>query len=733
MRVLLVGKQEKNGAAFLEAVQCLVARGHEVVVGVQERDDARDLRWAQHVGSDRFRVVRCPPGRDDAWAPVATTIRRLRDAVHYLAPPFQQSPALQTRIFHKLRQDLGLPAEAGVLLPAFRQIPSAQIARLETVLRLAEHSLPTAALFDEFIASHRPDVLLVTPLVHFGSAQADVAASARRLGIPVWMLLFSWDNLSTKGCLHVEPDLMFVWNERQRTEAEQLHGFPPSRVVIVGAPRFDAFFRLRPALSREQFHTPLGLAPSEPTILYLCSSRIIAPRELDFIGRWVGALRSSTSDGLRRCNVIVRPHPDVALLPDNALAELQRWPGAPRLDARVGRPFEDPRVVVLRTSFKDADSLYEVLAHSTVVVALNTTAELEAGIVGRPVFTVADGADDNQQMTVHFHYLTRQNGGFVSVAHSLATHVEQLEQAFAAGVDTAPIRPFIESFLRPLGIERPVSPLLAEALERAAAERTGPPRETTRVARAVDMPPIAAPAGLVPLKYKAAHLVVRVGSNPARHVVNGRVSLERRTVDWLEQWVNIGDVVYDIGAAFGAYTIIAAKQRGAVVVAFEQSHDLYAALAENLLTNRCHGSVIPVPLALSDQDRLVTLQYADGSPGSERYSVRRTPWRLLGPDAAHPHVQSALVSRLDTVVERYALPPPNHLRVSRHLSFRAVLCGAERTLVQPSLRTVWVRVNATLGDTAVNTLTAAGFRVAQRHERKGAIEFLFVRGVTEGA
>jgi hypothetical protein len=45
------------------------------------------------------------------------------------------------------------------------------------------------------------------------------------------MLLFSWDNLSTKGTLHVAPDLMFVWNERQRREAAELHDYPPERVA----------------------------------------------------------------------------------------------------------------------------------------------------------------------------------------------------------------------------------------------------------------------------------------------------------------------------------------------------------------------------------------------------------------------------------------------------------------------------------------------------------------------
>ena len=49
------------------------------------------------------------------------------------------------------------------------------------------------------------------------------------------MLLFSWDNLSTKGALHVAPDRMFVWNARQVREAEELHGYPSSQVTVVGA------------------------------------------------------------------------------------------------------------------------------------------------------------------------------------------------------------------------------------------------------------------------------------------------------------------------------------------------------------------------------------------------------------------------------------------------------------------------------------------------------------------
>ena len=264
-------------------------------------------------------------------------------------------------------------------------------------------------MFDEFLRCEKPDVLLVSPLVHFGPAQSDVVASASRLGIPAWMLLYSWDNLSTKGTLHRWPDWMFVWNEQQRNEAEALHGFDPERVTVVGAPRFDTFFSLRAAMGREQFHDPLGLDPTRPTLLYVCSSRFVSEGELPFIRRWLGELRGSASETLRTCNVLVRPHPDIALLPDDFRMPRHRWPAAPILIARTARPFDEERAMVLQTDLTTPQGLYESIVHSNAVVGLNTTAELEAGIVGRPVFTIVadDGAVDGQSSTIHFHYLTK--------------------------------------------------------------------------------------------------------------------------------------------------------------------------------------------------------------------------------------------------------------------------------------------------------------------------------------
>lgn len=740
MKFLLVVKQKRNVDAFLETMGCLVGRGHSVTLAIQDSDEKRDERLSAALEKAGVAIARIPSARIDQWSDVAALLRRLRDCIHYLRPPMRPATKLRARMLQRLRQDLQFDADTESLARQLQSIPPEQIQRLEAVLGLAEHALPSDALFDEFLTSQQPDVLLLSPLIHFGSAQADLVTSARRLRIPVWMLLYSWDNLSTKGRIHRFPDRIFVWNEQQRSEAQALHGFPPGRVSVVGAPRFDSFFALRPAMTRAEFHEPLGLDPAKPTVLYVCSSRFVSEGELGFISRWLRALRGSGVAALRECNVVVRPHPDIPLLPSpehsvrlQADAEgpakagryaersvrLQadpqgpgkagpyaqermtkhRWPTAPDLSARTARPFADDAAVVLQTDFTTPQGLYESIAHSTAVVGLNTTAELEAGIVGRPVFTIlADDRDvDGQSSTLHFHYLTKAHGGFVSSAATFEEHVGQLEEVLPAPVDPAPIRGFIESFLRPLGIDKPVAPLFAAALESATvrlkADTTFGIREAEATSESeVWLPALAgrtAQRGVLPLGEDG--LQVYATSISERLAKDGRVPLDPEIVAWLEQEVSVGDVVYDIGAGIGEYVVLAAKRRGATVVAFEPGFGAYHELCENVLLNGCEATVVPIPLAIAGRDGLAELKYEHGRPGETGYLVRDDiDWRVKHRGRNKPYLQPAVLARLDTVVQQYRLPPPNHIRISPQMSAEAVMQGARATVALPSLKTLFV-------------------------------------------
>jgi FkbM family methyltransferase len=659
---------------------------------------------------------------------------RLRDCVHYLQPPLQGAVKLRARVLNRLRTDFQFEADLPRLGDALLSIPDDHVRRLDDVLTLAEQRLPTDPLFDHFLEQHAPDVLLLSPVVHFGPAQVDLIASAHRLGIPAWMLLYSWDNLSTKGALHRWPDRMFVWNEQQRREAETLHGFPSERVTVVGAPRFDEFFALQPGMTREQFLEPLGLDATKLTLLYVCSSRFVSESELPFVRRWLTALRESGLEHIHTCNIIVRPHPDIALLPPGTALPRHRWEARPELIARIARPFEDERAIVLTTPNDTPRGLFESIVHSDAVVGLNTTAEIEAGIAGRPVFTVLADTElaDGQSTTVHFHYLRKEHGGFVTTASSLKEHVTQLGAALSRTADSRAIRAFIESFVRPLGFDRAVSPLYAEALENAYGERAqdasqragsvvSASDELDRVRRATDRPVLS-------LGGSATDLQVYASAIADERASDGIVRLEAGVVRWIDNYFDIGDVLYEIGAGIGEYAIVAAKRKASTVIGFEAAYTAHKEFCDNVLLNRCEALVVPVPLALAARDGLAEIKYLQGHPGEPGYLVvEERSWRVKHRGPNKPYLQPACVMRLDTFMNQQQSPTPHHIHIAAGLNALAVLEGARQILRLTSLKSVYLTVSAECVESVSAAMSTAGLALNSHVVNAEGVQLLFAR------
>lgn len=473
MRILFFLHNASKTRHFDRVIEMLAERGHSIVLAAA-RQRNRPVALSKHLVEvnerliarrvpGRVEIIACPSRRVDGWHDLAAHLRQARDYVRFFDPRYAQAD--------KLAQRAASNTPPGVRALVDRPLVRRHWRGVADLLRAAEAVIPSDELFELYIKYEQPDVVLVTPLVDYGSYQPDYVKGAHRLGVPVVFLPFSWDNLTNRGLVRVEPDRVLVWNELQKTEAVDMHGIAADRVVVVGAPRFDEFFAMGPSVGREEFCRRVNLPPDGPFLLYVCSSPFVAPREVEFVRRWITEVRAAADPCLRSCGILVRPHPvhfkqwrDVDF---SGLPAATVWAGKETMNADQG--------------------LYDSLHHASAVVGLNTSAMIEAVIVGKPVHSIlAPEFSGGQEHTLHFHYLRAQNGGFLREARGFEEHIDQVAQTLRSpGSDAGRRKAFLERFVRPNGIDAPVAPMMVEEIERAAriAKRPQRTRAWHRAAR----------------------------------------------------------------------------------------------------------------------------------------------------------------------------------------------------------------------------------------------------------
>ena len=79
----------------------------------------------------------------------------------------------------------------------------------------------------------------------------DLIKICNQLKIKSIFLVDNWDNLSDKSLMWNKPDLIGVWGEQSKQHAIRIQKFQEDKVVNIGTPRFEHYFR-----ERNNFHKP---------------------------------------------------------------------------------------------------------------------------------------------------------------------------------------------------------------------------------------------------------------------------------------------------------------------------------------------------------------------------------------------------------------------------------------------------------------------------------------------
>ena len=461
MKILFIARHFTYFRNYESVVAALAASGHQIHLAAERDEYLGGRALVERLAADHPALVSFGwiPDRDDIWATFVTKLRMTLDYLRYLEPAYSSTPRLRERAQERVpRLGLWLLAVTAVHTNIGRRL-------LRTVLEVCERAVPRSRRIDAYLADQRPDLVLFTPLIGVVvSPQLDYLHSAKALGLPTALCVWSWDHLSSKAILRNVPDRVFVWNDVQRDEAVTMHDVPAERVVVTGAQCFDQWFDRQPSLDRASFCAAVGL-PDRPYLLYVCSALFQGTvNEAHFVRRWIRELRTSGHEPLASMPVLVRPHParmkewaDVDL---SAESDVAVWGGNPiDADAKAG--------------------YYNSLYYSAAVVGLNTSAFLEAAIVGRPVFaTLLPEHHENQEGTIHFHYLMKVAGGLLNTSATLSEHFHQMNVVLTdSEQDCLRSRRFVEAFIRPHGVGVAATPVFAREVERLVSATTPPVRD----------------------------------------------------------------------------------------------------------------------------------------------------------------------------------------------------------------------------------------------------------------
>jgi FkbM family methyltransferase len=161
--------------------------------------------------------------------------------------------------------------------------------------------------------------------------------------------------------------------------------------------------------------------------------------------------------------------------------------------------------------------------------------------------------------------------------------------------------------------------------------------------------------------------------------------------------VQAGHVVFDVGANVGFYTLLAAQLVGPTgkVVAFEPVARNLHYLREHLRLN-CISDVIVIDAAVSDSDGEVNFDPSSNNSTGHFSSEGALRVRTV---------------RLDDIVFREHLPPPDCVKIDVEGAELMVLLGAERIIAQKKPLIFLATHSSRLHCECCNYLKSAGYRL----------------------
>lgn len=238
------------------------------------------------------------------------------------------------------------------------------------------------------------------------------------------------------------------------------------------------------------------------------------------------------------------------------------------------------------------------------------------------------------------------------------------------------------------------------------------------------------------IEWQGASIRYATPNRMAKWRVDSLFEKEPVTIAWLAR-LQSEDVLADVGANVGMYSLLAAGGRGARVYAFEPESQNYALLNRNIVLNGLAARVTAYCVALTDEPGFSALHLSKFEAAGSCHSYGEAVDPDLEPRAS-AYSQGCVASTLDAMLAAGATRQPSYLKIDVDGFEHKVIAGAARTLADPALRSLLIEVNPKLEQhrALLAQLESLGFRydpaqvaLAERSEGpfKGVAEYVFER------
>ncbi len=470
MKILFVINQKYARFSYFESVvQSLLDRGHFIELHLYQKHRKKHQHSLDHFLEEGMNMrVYWIPERDDIWR---RPILFVRDLIHY-SYILSQS--------HQDEYHIALYLNRLTTNRILRLLFSLSIVKIIIKQRLMKKlfSFLSSSVFSlnkdviESIRNFEPDIILVTPVNFTQPDELDYLEAARACGIKTVIPVYSWDNLTIKGSLQFIPDCLFVWNKHQMNEAIKYHNVPKEKVVIIGVPVFDKWFHLEDyLLTREELLKRFNLNQNNEYVLYLGSAPHIGAEDEKLNNEsWLPlkiseVMLNSSVSCINKMHLIVRPHGGNQDNFKNIKGEnITSW-------------LRDEILPETEDSFRMyASTLY----HATCTIGLNTTAMVDSVLAGTPSITMIIDEYKNSSTLKAKYFMKILDYEIYNIANNIDSCIRLIKN-FLEGINPKEANRdrFLESFVRPRGLDNEVSEVFTREIERIYSSSHKEPIKTS--------------------------------------------------------------------------------------------------------------------------------------------------------------------------------------------------------------------------------------------------------------